>query len=73
LRVSRCPARRHHHTLTDRAPRLQVIEDPEHSPRDNPVERIRTALDRRIANTAPAAITDRIRRAQEFFPPHQRP
>jgi transposase len=61
----------HHSKITQRwlaeHPRLQVIEGAKYSPQDNPVERIWAALKRKIANTAPATMADRIRQAHTFF------
>jgi transposase len=51
----------------DEHPRLLLLTGARYSPQDNPVERIWAVLKRRIANTAPATITDRVRQTHAFF------
>lgn len=51
-------------------PRLRLITGARYSPQDNPVERVWAALKRRIANTAPATMVDRVRQARAFFRHH---
>lgn len=51
-------------------PRLRLITGARYSPQDNPVERVWAALKRRIANTAPVTMTERVRQARAFFRHH---
>lgn len=50
-----------------RHPRLIVIEGAKYSPQDNPVERVWAGLKQRLANTAPATMSDRVRQTHAYF------